>query len=138
MFLHAGWKLNPVVGAVYGPELYAGKSTHSLADFLPPLCLPRRPPPPLRKNNGFKELSLVLSDDTTSACQRICPQSKIDFYLASRRERSTSRFRYFVWTARRRGWGCVQGKTPSPTPHTVHHFKACQQISAKTDPHATR
>ena len=25
-FSSAGWKLNPVVGAVYGPELYAGKS----------------------------------------------------------------------------------------------------------------
>lgn len=24
--LSPGWKLNPVVGAVYGPELYAGKS----------------------------------------------------------------------------------------------------------------
>ncbi|KAK1876913.1 RNA binding protein fox-1 like 3, partial [Dissostichus eleginoides] len=25
-----GWKLNPVVGAVYGPELYAGKRTYSV------------------------------------------------------------------------------------------------------------
>lgn len=26
----AGWKLNPVVGAVYGPEFYAGKEEHVL------------------------------------------------------------------------------------------------------------
>ncbi|KAG7238965.1 hypothetical protein INR49_030516, partial [Caranx melampygus] len=36
-----GWKLNPVVGAVYGPELYAGKrpAASALSVFLS-LCLP--------------------------------------------------------------------------------------------------
>ncbi|TFK07433.1 upstream stimulatory factor 1 [Platysternon megacephalum] len=29
-----GWKLNPVVGAVYSPEFYAGKSTFILVNFI--------------------------------------------------------------------------------------------------------
>lgn len=33
--LSTGWKLNPVVGAVYGPELYAGKPACLLSSFFP-------------------------------------------------------------------------------------------------------
>lgn len=32
----SGWKLNPVVGAVYSPEFYAGKNIPLLVDFI--LC----------------------------------------------------------------------------------------------------
>lgn len=45
--LSAGWKLNPVVGAVYGPELYAGEAV-CLFPTLSAAANPNLTPPPHR------------------------------------------------------------------------------------------
>lgn len=47
--LFPGWKLNPVVGAVYGPELYAGTTAFLISPgtFFPPHARVRYRPQPI-------------------------------------------------------------------------------------------
>ncbi len=59
----AGWKLNPVVGAVYGPEFYAGKELHSSEKEMHWRTL----------QNPYLYCSFFISNSLTEKCEMSTP-----------------------------------------------------------------